>query len=326
MPTNPTDVPSIEYSDPTKVPSIEYSDPTDAPSIEYSKAAENPSIEYSDTPEKLSIEYSSYISRGSVHSQHGIPCQDVAVSVTVHSGMTLHLVLDGHGVTGHDIATEASRILVDTSVQLLKTVDPQDMDGRRSALAQAFRCAAHVINSRPDAQNSGCTASMFLVGGGAITVANIGDSEVVWAKNGKEPVPLSRKHCVDDPAENLRVFNRGARIQGGYFGDFSMERAISVTRAFGDLKMRDIGLISDPYMRDDRIQGAEDFAIVATDGFWDANGGISAAEAVSAAKSMFDTGASTEATCEMLVGMANGDGHLPFDDIAILLIKFLSPQ
>lgn len=276
--------------------------------------------------EAPSIEYSTFISRGSVHSQNGTPCQDVAVSVTVHSGMTLHVVLDGHGVTGHEIAKEASRILVESSVQLLETVDPQDMGGRRSALEQAFSSAAHVINSRPDALNSGCTATTFLVGGGAITVANIGDSEVVWAKNGKEPVPLSRKHSVDDPAENLRVFNRGARIQGGYFGDFSMERAISVTRAFGDLRMRDIGLISDPSMRDDRIAGKGDFAIVATDGFWDANGGISAADAVSAAKAMFDAGASTEATCEMLVSMANGDGHLPFDDIAILLIRFLSHQ
>jgi protein phosphatase 1L len=133
----------------------------------------------------------------------------------------------------------------------------------------------------------GTTACMVLIMGQRLYVANVGDSRAVLCRKGKA-VALSDDHKPDKPSEKKRIEDSGGVVKKGSFfnipmGPFrvyqgdGMRGGLAVSRALGDTFYKDPKrpamewLVSAiPEIKEESLQpGADEFFIVASDGFWD---------------------------------------------------------
>lgn len=252
------------------------------------------------------------------------------MTTTLSSGLTLYAVLDGHGPHGDTIATEAAQVLIQVAAERLQRTHTRDLDGRRRAFRTAFAAAAEAVDANQGALASGTTASLVAVGGGLVTVANVGDSGVVWAKGGRVAEMVSRNHRTAERVEKERVQRAGGVVDGEYLSDGDMGgKVIAVTRALGDLDMRSIGVVSTPDITHVELEGGDDFLVLATDGLWDAHGGVSPQQAVDLVGMVFaeiqDEGSTREA-CDELLSFAKGTCRLPIDDFAVIVVRQLAPS
>lgn len=250
--------------------------------------------------------------QGSVHEELNIPNQDAHLSLP-DSG--IFTVLDGHGPEGHAIACRAAHSLVSNVADHLNGPSRS----ANAALLAAFTATAELIDSNPAAAISGSTASAVVVQGDLVTVANIGDSDVVWA-SGRTARVVSMRHRPNREVEKKRIAHAGGSIQDGYLCHQRLDKMIAVSRAFGDLDMRNVGVISSPDVSEFSWDN-DDFLILATDGLWDAHGGISTQDAVRVVRACFERGETVREAVNDLLTAAKGRDRLPFDDTTILIIR-----
>lgn len=264
---------------------------------------------------------------GSLHDETRTPCQDVhsvATVATDHAPTHIYIVLDGHGPRGDHVAALAARTLSAALPPLLAKRATYDSLAARhhAALRAAFAKTAELVDSDPAAAASGTTATVVLVQARVLTVANIGDSAAVVARAGRTAQLLSVDHRATNDAERRRVLAAGGIIDFGYVCDANPPtKMISVTRAFGDLDVRSIGVLSAPdiasFVLEDR-----DFFILATDGLWDAHGGITPQRAVDVLSAYLrkDDNAGVEGAVDELISMARGRYRFPFDDATVVVV------
>ena len=109
-------------------------------------------------------------------------------------------------------------------------------------------------------------------------MAHLGDSRAILIKRYKNTlisVPLTIDHNLKDPLETARVVGKGAHIVKRFKNDVKRVYApgdsmgITVTRAFGDSAFNNVGVTSEPCVRDVQLDGTEEFLVVASDGLWD---------------------------------------------------------
>lgn len=274
--------------------------------------------------------HASRTSIGSIHDEYGTACQDVAITTILPSGISLHAVLDGHGPLGDIIASEAAQSLLTAAADRLHHVPCNDLDARHRALSAAFAAAAEAVDANQGAVESGTTATLVAIGAGVVTVANVGDSAVVWARAGRVAEIISRNHRTVDLEERDRVQRAGGVVRGEYLSNGDLGgKVIAVTRALGDLDVRAVGVVSTPHVRHVELEGTDDFLIIATDGLWDAHGGIPPQQSVDIVRMVFTQmphQPAVKEACDELLSFAKGTCRLPIDDFAVIVLRQLAPS
>eukprot|EP00755_Sulcionema_specki_P036735 Sspe_Gene.22493::Locus_8573_Transcript_1_1_Confidence_1.000_Length_3755::g.22493::m.22493 len=114
--------------------------------------------------------------------------------------------------------------------------------------------------------DAGTTASVSLVLGSKLHVANVGDSGAVLCRAGQALV-LSERHHVTNVKEVSAVKGRGGTILN-VSGQDRVDGCVTVTRAIGDRKIQK-HLSHLPHVVTTEVTEEDSFLILATDGLWD---------------------------------------------------------
>ncbi|KAL6058644.1 Protein phosphatase 2C 2 [Balamuthia mandrillaris] len=104
-----------------------------------------------------------------------------------------------------------------------------------------------------------------------VLVANLGDSRCVLSRNG-EAVAMSRDHKPTDPTEMERIEAAGCTVtEGRINGTHAMSRAIgdAELKQNINLELADQAISNAPEFRREKLNGAEEFILLACDGLWD---------------------------------------------------------
>ncbi|RLN82224.1 hypothetical protein BBJ28_00011379 [Nothophytophthora sp. Chile5] len=211
-------------------------------------------------------------------------------------GSSVFAVFDGHG--GHLAAELASRKLTSGFATVMKSgvfpdgkLDNADPKKIGEAMREAFMALDKDLYSTFEKENgsdqSGCTAISAFLTRTHIIVANAGDSRSVLAKDGRT-VEMSFDHKPINvrPAASSLLTEERKRIQnaGGLVRSNRVNGDLAVSRALGDFsykarvdlppekqQVRGIlfHLIAEPDIEIQKIDGTEEFLVIACDGIWD---------------------------------------------------------
>ncbi|KAI4342764.1 hypothetical protein MLD38_027348 [Melastoma candidum] len=206
-----------------------------------------------------------------------LPMEDVCYyrwPLPGHDQFGLFGICDGHG--GAEAAKFASKCIpVTLATVLSESFNKEKLLSQKDAshvLCETFfrteECMTHYYE--------GCTATVLLIwcsGNGNLFAqcANVGDSACVLNVDGKL-VRMTEDHRVTSSSERHRIRETGEPLRDGE----TRLCGLNLARMLGDkfLKQQDIRFSSKPYISEvvqiDRV--GRDFAIIASDGFWDVIG------------------------------------------------------
>uniref|UniRef100_A0A453AWQ3 protein-serine/threonine phosphatase n=1 Tax=Aegilops tauschii subsp. strangulata TaxID=200361 RepID=A0A453AWQ3_AEGTS len=253
----------------------------------------------------MTLEYATLTVDGLYPDSPGRETQDAYLVATRFAGdPDLHLfaVFDGHGACG----AACSGFARDALPRLLLLAAEDDAAGGGGSLlatdpAGAFRAAMVGVNEEMhaapavDDSMSGTTAVAALVAGGALHVANVGDSRAVagvWRDGRVAAEELSWDQTPFRADERARVKACGARVMSveqvegvrdpdaeGWLADEGdpprvwardgLYPGTAFTRSLGDLAAEGVGVIADPEVKTVEITPAHLFFVVASDGVFE---------------------------------------------------------
>ncbi|XP_020496812.1 protein phosphatase 1F [Labrus bergylta] len=172
-----------------------------------------------------------------------------------------YAVFDGHG--GVDAAIFAATHL-HVSLSRQESLQSDAAAAFRSAFTHTddmFRCRA-----KRERLRSGTTGVSVLIQGQELTVAWLGDSQVILVRRG-QTVTLMDPHKPDREDEKQRIEDLGGCVT--FMGCWRVNGTYAVSRAIGDFDQK-------PYVSGDadssttQLHGDEDYLLLACDGFFDA--------------------------------------------------------
>lgn len=179
-----------------------------------------------------------------------------------------------------------------------------------------------------ESTQGGSTATIALIFGDHLYVANAGDSEAVLSRSGKA-IPVTTVHNMQrNAAEEHRIKKLGGIIYHKRLGHPLWNPAIvsiGVTRAIGDLFFKSekfttskpTGLTSIPDIYQTPLTSSEEFLIVACDGLWAV---VSAQEAVDFVTNGMKETTNAQVVAQDLANYAAEKGSL--DNITVMIITF----
>jgi len=182
-------------------------------------------------------------------------------------------VYDGHGgvLAAEHCEAEMHKVLAAELRQALKVAPKRPSSPLRDevvaeALTRTFQKADDQLR-QVGAWRFGCTATVALVRrlpqGLRIHVANVGDSRAISIDGSGGSQRLSMDHRPTDAAEARRI-----REEGGFVTMGRVAGELAVSRALGDLLLKNSGLSCKPSVR--AHDAKRDLALVlASDGLWD---------------------------------------------------------
>ncbi|CAE7944884.1 ptc1 [Symbiodinium sp. KB8] len=182
-------------------------------------------------------------------------------------------VYDGHGgvLAAEHCEAELHKVLASELRHALKSAPKRPSSPLRDevvaeALTRTFQKADDQLR-QVGAWRFGCTATVALVRrlpqGMRVHVANVGDSRAVTVDGSGGSTRLSVDHRPTDAAEARRI-----REEGGFVTMGRVSGELAVSRALGDLLLKNSGLSCKPSVR--AHDAKRDLALVlASDGLWD---------------------------------------------------------
>jgi len=177
--------------------------------------------------------------------------------------MGLFSLYDGHG--GEDPV----KYVKDRMPEILAKFIKNSNDSIDNCLKSAFEKIDNELKFY-DSENTGTTATVVVINGKYLYLANVGDSKCIIAtslsnnKNNIEIKKISYDHKCGDEAEAERIKNSGGMIfNNRVFGQ------LALTRALGDHAIKKYGVISDPHVTKFEIKQSDKFIIICSDGVWD---------------------------------------------------------
>lgn len=188
-------------------------------------------------------------------------------------------VFDGHGDSGHIISEQVCRFLPQILLEDLEmSVDPVDCIKKSFAKTQdAIKRKCSEIGV--DCQYSGCTATVILITQNSMFTCHLGDSRAILLKKYQSKLialPLTTDHKASDPIEKSRILRNGGNIDKIHgteiervFISKNSNQGLAITRAFGDTAFTNIGVISEPYIKEHRIINDDEFVVICSDGVWE---------------------------------------------------------
>lgn len=114
-----------------------------------------------------------------------------------------------------------------------------------------------------DSENTGTTATVVVISGKTLFLANVGDSRCILINNSETKI-LSYDHKCTDLKEVERIKNSGGMIfNNRVFGQ------LALTRALGDHAIKKYGVVSTPFINKIELKESDKYIIIASDGVWD---------------------------------------------------------
>lgn len=265
----------------------------------------------------------------------------------------LFAAYDGHGPRGELISQYAMH-----AVQNRLHKHPDYKTNLQKAFHDTFLQVDKDLRERGGLypMGSGSTACVILLRDRHLYVANLGDSRAVLARKKKpstkstvandsaststtdrtsssclEAVAITKDQTASCPTEKERVLQSGGYVSmPGQFGTKSRiwldpaftKVGLSMTRSFGDIEVKETGVIAEPVVTERVLTDEDEFIIVATDGVWEF---IDSQEAVRIVESYFAEGHSASEACLGLIQAAikkwrevEGDYR---DDITAVVVR-----
>lgn len=185
-------------------------------------------------------------------------------------------VFDGHGKKGHDVSSFIRRHLPQSIIQRWRKSDSPIMSVMKDAFAEltAMIYAANEAG-KLDVDRSGSTATVVFHDHkkSMLTLAHVGDSGAALARGPSfKATYLTLDHKANLWGEYMRIMKRG-RIA---FDDrnYRVYRhdgrgGLNMSRSFGDLELREAGIISEPTISQVKLAAADHFLMVCSDGVWE---------------------------------------------------------
>ncbi|KAL5705233.1 protein-serine/threonine phosphatase [Ranunculus cassubicifolius] len=167
-----------------------------------------------------------------------------------------------------------------------------------------------ILSHNPDLGRGGSTAvTAIVINSEKLWVANVGDSRAVLSKGGKA-IQMSVDH--EPNTERGSIENRGGFVSNMPGDVPRVNGQLAVSRAFGDKSLKS-HLRCDPDVRNEDINSATDFLILASDGLWKV---MDNQEAVDIARRYRDPQkAARQLTAESLIRESK-------DDISCVVVRF----
>jgi len=171
--------------------------------------------------------------------------------------MGLFSLYDGHG--GEDPVKYVKDRLPEILAKFIKNSN----DSIDNCLVSAFEKVDNELKFY-DSENTGTTATLAVIHGKNLFLANVGDSRCVLISGGAFEVKrLSYDHKCSDALEIERIKNAGGLIfNNRVFGQ------LALTRALGDHAIKKYGVIATPYTARMEVK-LGDWVVIASDGVWD---------------------------------------------------------
>lgn len=212
--------------------------------------------------------------------------QDNCSAALIADGWEVYCVMDGHGPNGEWPSTRAVR----TIPFFLQTTGCATMlkQGQvEAALTGCFKKAQADLEDAAfkenfDMQVTGCTAVVccYQPKRATIWIATAGDSRAVLLEPGKGCVKSTTDHKPSVEAERKRIESFGGEIVTTKYDDGWVEQrvnlkgkdfpGISMSRCFGDLLVKDIGVVAEPTVEEWALSSYKNpYLFAATDGVWE---------------------------------------------------------
>ena len=211
-----------------------------------------------------------YKNKYGLAEQEGRAGQDRS-AVEITDNYAFFGVFDGHG--GHQVAEHASK-------NLWKNCDltgPAQIGEIKNALMKGFLKTDKELESFGiDAQMMGSTATVAVIRGNMLVVANAGDSRAVLCRNGAA-IALSQDHKPDRADEKDRIEAADGKVifyGVSRVGSPNSAYMLAVSRALGDKQLTGKEgnrlVIPDPEFQEmNPLMQEDEFIILACDGVWD---------------------------------------------------------
>ncbi|KAK8865620.1 hypothetical protein IAR55_000764 [Kwoniella newhampshirensis] len=257
-----------------------------------------------------------------------IPVQPEGSTVTNDNegedGNALLGVFDGHG------GAAVAKFTGTTLHSRLAALDTYKSGEYEVALKQVFLKTDEDLRADPTFFNdpSGCTAVVGLITtDGRIIVANSGDSRSVLGYKG-EAKAMSNDHKPTNKEETARITSAGGFVE---FGRVNGNLALS--RAIGDFEFKQNYSLepekqivtADPEIITHKIDGEEEFLVLACDGIWDC---LSSQQVIDFTRRAIANGDSLSKICEdMMVKCLATDsetGGIGCDNMTVVVVALLN--
>jgi len=238
------------------------------------------------------------------------------------SPVSFFLVCDGHG--GCEVADYVNAHLYDYITRQGNLEEEPE-----AAITNGFlQIEAELAKDETLDGGIGTTVTAALIIGHTLVVANIGDSEAVICSGGKAVV-LTDSHTPANSEEKIRIQSEGGVIIEGRreprLGHPVWNPTyvnLGVTRAIGDFYFKNkeflgekkSGLIAMPKITRWNLTTADEFVLIASDGFWNV---VSHSEAVDFVSYCLHF--NTNTICKALIEL--GQSRNSKDNITVVLVK-----
>lgn len=170
--------------------------------------------------------------------------------------MGLFSLYDGHG--GEDPVKYAKERIPEILAKFIKNSN----DSIDNCLTAAFEKVDNELKFY-DSENTGTTATVVVINGKQLFLANVGDSRCVLVTGAFELQNISYDHKCSDEFEIERIKKSGGMIfNNRVFGQ------LALTRALGDHAIKKYGVVSTPFVKRVEVKTG-DFIVIASDGVWD---------------------------------------------------------
>lgn len=218
-------------------------------------------------------------------------------------------VFDGHsGVEAADYAS------VNVICNLAR--NPHLSSDVQKAMREAFMDTddRFCLKSRAERWKSGTTGVCAFVRNNELTIAWVGDSQVMLVRKGN-PVPLMYPHKPDRPDEKERIEEVGSAVLW-IGGVWRVDGVLAVARAIGDAEYKP-AVTGEPDVLSLELDGTEDFLVLGCDGVWDVLEGETLAEIL---QTHVKSGGDKGILAKVIVDYCKGHGSQ--DNITVIVVCF----
>ena len=194
-------------------------------------------------------------------------------------------VYDGHGHLGLDASLKANYAMECYIRKNSKRIKHFRTDKQfRTLLKAGFKKSENLFKEASfDYTSSGTCCISVLIQQNKCYIANLGDSRAVLCQtdsdNNLRALELSSDHKPNRTDEQERIERKGGRVgqmhyHGAPLGPMRVwgneyGPGIAVSRTFGDLRAKEIGLTWEPEIDMIELKESDKFIVIASDGLWD---------------------------------------------------------
>jgi serine/threonine protein phosphatase PrpC len=246
--------------------------------------------------------------------------------ISLEDSYAVFAIYDGHG--GIEAAEFAKATLPRNITNHTHFIEDPEISLKAAFLQTDSNFTEYAIQQNING-GVGTTATVALICGNNLYVANLGDSEAFLCRKGTAK-PLTISHTPDNAAEKQRIANIG----GVVISTHSQNRLghpvwnpnlinIGISRSIGDLYFKKqefvqdktSGLIAEPSISKHVLTDEDEFMLLASDGFWDVMSGEEAVQTV-----LKSNRTDCDSICKDLIEICRA--RHPSDNVTVLLVKF----